>query len=151
MTRHLFKLAMGGLALCCAGCVVAPYPGAVYSPAEQACRQVVQPMSANGTTVPGYGMQCMKPDGTWDVVGPLSASPPTQPLAGAAVTPIDPPGAIYPGPYYDYPGYYGPGFAFDFGGGIFDGGGWGNRGGGGGRFGDYGGGFRGGGGGRGMR
>ena len=141
MIRRGLQLALGGMLLGCSGCVVAPYPYAA-GPQGPPCRTVTQPITVDGKDVPGYGIQCLQPDGSWQLMGALSPTPPVAP-------PQPDPGVAYPQPYpyypyaaypYAYPWIYGPDIV------IGGGWGWGGGGGGGWHGGGGGGGWQGGGG-----
>jgi len=101
MSSRSFKLILGSTLLALGGCVVAPPPAAL---AQQGCRQFTQTIKVEGKDQTGYGVQCLQPDGTWQVVTPPQPTPPLLPPA-TVVVPY-PPYAY--DPYYDgYPYYYG--------------------------------------------
>jgi len=126
MTRRLIQLALGGMLLGCSGCVVAPYPYASRPPAPP-CRTVTQPITVDGKSVPGYGIQCLQPDGSWQLMGALSPTPPVAPPQQPDA------GVVYPQPYPYYPyGGYPYAYPWIYGPDIVIGGGWGWGGGGGG-------------------
>jgi hypothetical protein len=102
------------------------------------CREFTQKIIIGGAPHTGYGISCMQPDGSWQVVSQPqdnSAPPPPAPYAQAAAYPpgsypagygyvVAPPPAYYAAPY---PYYYGPsvGLNFDIGrGGYYHDHGW---------------------------
>jgi hypothetical protein len=115
------------LALGLNACVTPPLPPQAI---VQNCQQFTQDITAAGKSVPGYGVQCQQPDGSWGVTVPPQATPP---LASAVVPapaypyPYQVPDYSYPyvypygGAYSLYPWYYGPDVYLGFG----WGGGWG--------------------------
>ena len=123
MTGRLFHVALGGALLALGGCVVAPPPMAMM---QQNCQQFTQPIIINGNAQPGYGVQCLQPDGTWQIAVPAG---PTPPAAAAVPYPAYVPYAYDPYYYgYPYPWYFGPDVGIGIGVGRDWGGGWGSRG-----------------------
>jgi len=98
MTTRTFQTALSGALLALGGCVVAPPPMAV---AQQNCQQFTQTINVNGINQLGYGLQCLQPDGNWQIVTP----------AGPTPVALPPPTVVVPyptyAPYADDPYYYG--------------------------------------------
>jgi hypothetical protein len=123
--------AFAGLALGLGACVAAPPPPQAI---VQNCQQFTQDITVAGKSVPGYGVQCQQPDGTWTVTVPPQATPPQAAAAAPAYPyPWQVPDYAYPyvypygGAYSVYPWYYGPDVYVGLGGGAGwygHGGGW---------------------------
>jgi hypothetical protein len=99
MTTRLVRTALSSALLVLGGCVVAPPPMAV---AQQNCQQFTQAIIVNGVSQMGYGLQCLQPDGSWQIVAPAGPTPPALPPA-VVVTPYP----AYAAPYAYDPYYYG--------------------------------------------
>jgi uncharacterized membrane protein YgcG len=143
MIMRSVRVAAGSLVLTCSACVVAPPMPPSPAAVMQNCRQFTQTITVAGTSVPGYGVECLQADGTWNVAVPAQQTPPSAasvlPAPGNVYAPpyyAYPPSYAYPGVYpWVYPWYYGPdvsvGFGWGWGGGWHGGGwhgdGWGSR------------------------
>jgi hypothetical protein len=101
MTTRSFQTLLAGALLALGGCVAEPPPMAVV---QQNCRQFTQTIIVAGNSQLGYGLECIQPDGTWQIVTPAGSTPPPMP---AVPYPVYAPYAYDPY-YYGSPWYFGP-------------------------------------------
>ncbi len=102
MTLRSFQIALIGALSALGGCVVAPPPPMAV--AQYNCRQFTQAIIVGGNSQPGYGVECIQSDGTWQIVAPAAPTPPAIPAV--AYSPSPP--YAYDPYYYGSPWYFGP-------------------------------------------
>lgn len=110
MITRSFQMALIGALLALDGCVVAPPPMAPppMVVAQPTCQQFTQAIIVNGISQPGYGLQCLQPDGSWQITVPAGPNPPAlPPVTVTAPYPAYAPYAYDPY-YYGAPWYFGP-------------------------------------------
>jgi hypothetical protein len=109
MTPRSVRMALLGTVLAVGACAVMAPPAPM--PAAQECRQFTQTITVNGQSQPGYGWQCLQPDGTWAIAVPPTATPTLPPVVSVPVPAyVYPPAEYwYPDVYpWEYPWYFGP-------------------------------------------